>query len=343
MPDTAPTPATQSFDALRENFIEGARLTAGFLLMNGLAATIASYGLLANSPAVVIGAMIIALLLGPISGVALALVDGQWRLLVSSLSTLVAGVCCVMAIGFIIGVIHRDIPVTHEILARTSPNIMDLMIALAGGAAGAYATVSPSLNTAFIGVAIATALVPPLCAASILLARGEIDLAFGAFSLSLINMVAIQFAFVVVLWFTGFRRVADTAGLSLSTFFRRNAASIVALAVLAVVLSGSLHRTIQRQVYESATTLMLQQLAGRTDNDRLVETRFQRTEGSTIVRAVVRGTGMPTADQIAAIEAKLPRPPDGSDVELRVRFVETVTMNRDGIMVSDQEDMAPDE
>jgi uncharacterized hydrophobic protein (TIGR00271 family) len=337
MQGKAPTPTSHHSDALRENFTEGARLTGGFLLMNGLAATIASYGLLANSPAVVIGAMIIALLLGPISGVALALVDGRWRLLLTSLGTLVAGVCVVIAVGFLIGAIHRDIPVTHEIMARTAPNIMDLMIALAGGAAGAYASVSPRLGTAFIGVAIATALVPPLCAASILFARGEVDLGIGAASLSLINMVAIQFAFVVVLWFSGFRRVADTAGLSLGTFFRRNAPSIAALAVLGVVLSGSLQRAIDRQVYEAATTQMLQQLAGRTDNDHLVETRFQRTEGLTIIRAVVRGTGVPTPQKIADIEASLPRPPDGSEVELRVRFIEATIMNRDGLVIDDQE------
>jgi uncharacterized hydrophobic protein (TIGR00271 family) len=337
MPETGPMSASLQSDALRENFTEGARLTGGFLFMNGLAATIASYGLLANSPAVVIGAMIIALLLGPISGVALALVDGQWRLLLTSLGTLVAGVCVVMAVGFLIGTIHRDIPVTHEILARTSPNIMDLMIALAGGAAGAYATVSPRLNTAFIGVAIATALVPPLCAASILLARGQINLGFGAVALSLINMVAIQFAFVVVLWFSGFRRVADTSGLSLGTFFRRNAVSIVALAFLAVVLSGTLHRAIERQTYESTATRILQQTAGLTDNDHLVETRFQRTEGLTIIRAVVRGTGVPTAQKIADIEARLPRPPDGSEVELRVRFIQATIMNRDGLVIDDQE------
>jgi uncharacterized hydrophobic protein (TIGR00271 family) len=337
MPEAAPTTAISATSALRENFIEGARLTGGFLLMNGLAATIASYGLLANSPAVVIGAMIIALLLGPISGVALALVDGRWRLLLSSIGSLLAGMCCVLAIGFIIGFLHSDIPLTNEIMARTSPNIMDLMIALAGGAAGAYATVSPRLNTAFIGVAIATALVPPLCAASILFARGEVSLALGAFSLSLINMVAIQFAFVVVLWFSGFRQLTDTSGLSLGTFFRRNAASIVVLALLAVVLSGSLHRAIERQVYESATKRVLQQISGLTDNDHLVEARFQRTKGSTVVRAVVRGTDMPTPQQIAAIEAKLPRPPDGTKVELRVRFIQTVTVNRDGVVILDQE------
>lgn len=324
-------------DPLRENFYEGARLTGSFLLMNALAATIASYGLLSNSPAVVIGAMIIALLLGPISGVALALVDGQWRFLLNSIGTLVAGTCCVMIVGYIIGALHTDIPITSEIMARTAPNIMDLVIALAGGAAGAYASVSPRMNTTFIGVAIATALVPPLCAASVLLSRGEFNLAFGAFSLSLINMVAIQFAFVVVLWFSGFHRVTDTYGLSLLTFLKRNAISIIVLMLLGVVLSGSLHRVIARHAYEADTRLVLQKATAFTENDYLVETRFQNIGGKTIVRAIVRGSIVPTGEQIAAIERKMPRPPDGSEVELRVRFVETRIINRDGPIIKDQE------
>ncbi len=336
---STPTPETHESDLLRENFYEGARLSGSFLLMNALAATIASYGLLSNSPAVVIGAMIIALLLGPISGVALALVDGQWLFFVKCIGTLVVGTVCVMIVGLLIGLLYTDIPIASEIMARTSPNIMDLMIALAGGAAGAYASVSPRMNTTFVGVAIATALVPPLCAASILLARGDVKLAFGAFSLSLINMVAIQFSFVVVLWFSGFRRLTNAYGLSLLTFLKRNAASIVVLAFLAVVLTGSLHRLIARQVYEANTRLILQKSAAFTENDHLVETRFQNVGEKTIVRAVVRGSTMPTAEQIAAIERKMPRPPDGSEVELRVRFVETKIVNRDGLMVNDQEDM----
>ena len=79
----------------------------------------------------------------------------------------------------VIGAIHDDLPLTEEILDRTSPDLADLVIALAGGAAGAYATVSPYLSVAFVGGAIATALVPPLCAANMLFTRGEIALESG--------------------------------------------------------------------------------------------------------------------------------------------------------------------
>jgi uncharacterized hydrophobic protein (TIGR00271 family) len=162
--------------------------------MNVLAAIIATYGLFANSPAVVISAMIVAVLLGPIVGISLALVDIDTKLLVKSLTSLLVGAIGVVATAFIIGTIHQDIPITNEIMARTAPNLLDLMVALAGGAAGAYATVSPRLSIAVVGVAIAVALVPALSAAGVLFARGEVDLAFGALLLVLTNMVAIQFA-----------------------------------------------------------------------------------------------------------------------------------------------------
>ena len=142
--------------------------------MNGMAATIASYGLLANSPAVVIGAMIVAMLMGPIVGISLALVDSDTKTLLKSLLSLLSGAVTVLATAIIIGALHKDIPMTSEILVRTVPNFLDLMIALAGGAAGAYATVSFRSSLALVGVAIATALVPPLSSASILLARGEV-------------------------------------------------------------------------------------------------------------------------------------------------------------------------
>jgi uncharacterized hydrophobic protein (TIGR00271 family) len=327
----------QDKQAIRESIRQGAAFNRAYLLMNVLAATIASYGLLANSPAVVIGAMIVAMLLQPIAGVSLALVDSDIKFLFKSFSTLLAGAIGVVVTAFIIGTIHKDIPITNEIMARTAPNLLDLMIALAGGAAGAYATVSPRLSIAFVGVAIATALVPPLSSASILFAHGEVGLALGALVLAFTNMVAIQFAFSVVLWFTGFRRVTSTSGLSLFTFAERNIVSITVLLVLAGVLTSSLHRVVARHLYETTTRFTLQQKINASAGSYLVEVRFETVPGTTIVRAVVRGPNSPSAAQVAAMEAQLPSPPDGTIVELRVRFVQTTIINRNGPLYEDIE------
>jgi uncharacterized membrane protein len=107
-------------NSVRAAIHHGAELSGAYLLMNVLAATIASYGLFANSPAVVIGAMIIAMLLGPITGISLALVDSDLNFLLKSFLTLSAGAFIVITTGFVIGVLHRELPLTGEILARTS-------------------------------------------------------------------------------------------------------------------------------------------------------------------------------------------------------------------------------
>lgn len=331
---TDPSPENQEQETIRENIRKGATFDRAYLLMNVLAATIASYGLFANSPAVVIGAMIVAMLLGPIAGVALALVDSDMKFLLKSMSTLLGGTMGVMVSAFIVGIIHKDIPITNEIMVRTAPNLLDLMIALAGGAAGAYATVSPRLSIAFVGVAIATALVPPLSSAGILFARGEGDLGTGAILLALTNMVAIQFAFSVVLWFTGFRHVTRTSGHSLFTFARRNAVSITILLVLAVVLTNSLQRVVARQIFETTSRFTLHQEINNSLGSHLVVVQFETIPETTIIRAVVRGPNPPSAAQVAALEAELPAPPDGTKVELRVRFVQTEIINRDGPLYS---------
>jgi uncharacterized membrane protein len=97
--------------------------------MNALATVIACYALFANSPAVVIGAMVVAMLLGPIGGVALGLNESDRPLLATTLRSLGGGIAWILAVGLI----HRDVPLTAEILARTDPRLFDLIIALAGG------------------------------------------------------------------------------------------------------------------------------------------------------------------------------------------------------------------
>jgi uncharacterized hydrophobic protein (TIGR00271 family) len=184
----APRQAFGETAAVRATIDSISGFDAAFVTMNALATVLACYGLFENSPAVVIGAM----LLGPISGVALGLVDANNRLLRKALATLAGGVAVVYGTAFILGLVHSTFPLTNEIYARTSPNLMDLMIALSGGAAGAYAIVTPRLNLSLVGVAISTALVPPLSSSAICMARGEYRLGLGALLLAFANIVGIS-------------------------------------------------------------------------------------------------------------------------------------------------------
>jgi uncharacterized hydrophobic protein (TIGR00271 family) len=322
-------------EILHQSILKGAELNRAYLLMNSLATIIACYGLFANSAAVVIGAMVVAMLLGPIAGVSLGLVDSDNPLLRKSLLSLIIGVMGIMVVAFIIGTIHRDVPVTNEIMVRTAPNLFDLMIALAGGAAGGLATVFPYIGVALVGVAIATALVPPLSSASILLARGDYELAGGAFLLAFANIVSIQFAFSAVLWFSGFRKLTRTGGLGIIEFLRRNALSLTILGVLAIILTLNLQQVVSRALFETTVRGILRPEIESSVGNYLVEVRFETTSSATIVRAVVRGPDPPSAEQVAAMEAGLPYPPDGTRLELRIRFIKTTIITRDGLLYND--------
>lgn len=291
-----------------------------FFIMNALAAIIAGYGLLSDSTAVVIGAMLVAMMLGPISGIALALIDARWLLLRTALKTLVLGVIMIYAIGMIMGFIHFDLPMTNEILARTKPTAIDLMIALAGGAAGAFSAVSPRLSVAVVGVAVATALVPPLVASGILLAHGQFQNSANAFLLAFTNMVAIQVSSSLVLWIAGFRRGSDEEVNSLWGFIKRNSISLIILLILAIYLSLNLMQSVQKQLYE---TQIKQQIGQNLNiNNNVIDTvQFDQRENFTIVRTSIRGDTPPTSSEIEKINTQLTKDRKGHPSYLQVRFI----------------------
>jgi len=319
----------QEQEETRRTIRLGASLTLTYAVMNVLATIIACYALLVDSTAGIIGAMVVALLLGPIEEVGLALVDSDMLLLRRSLLAGLVGVTIVMLTAFIIGLLHRDIPLGHEILARTQPGSFDLAIALAGGVAATVASISGGVNLSLVGVAIATALVPPLATCSMLLARGETHLAGGAFLLAFTNMVAIQFASSVVFWIAGF---SNTTRLW-STGYRalaRNSVSIVLLMVLAVLLGMATHRSVQNLLFETKVREILQERIDRYPGANLNEVRFERTNKETLVRAVVRSPSHFSGSDVAALERELPATPDGTTVSLRVRRIGIEEMTRNG-------------
>jgi len=167
--------------ATRKLVASGSALTGSYLAMNAAATLLAGFGLLQNSPAVIIGAMLIAMLFGPLVGTALALAEANLALLGSSLLSEIVGASWVLAIGYVIGAASRNLPLGSEILSRTSPNILDLLIGLVGGMAGGFTYMSTALASVIVGVAIATALVPPLTSCGILLAHHLPGLDAGSF------------------------------------------------------------------------------------------------------------------------------------------------------------------
>lgn len=277
-----------------------------YFIMNALSAIIASYGLVINSAAVVIGAMLVAMMLGPISGAALAIIDYRIPFLRKSLFTVLAGAAMVVIIGFIVGFLHQDTPLTNEILSRTQPTSMDLMIALAGGTAGAYAMISPHLSVAVVGVAVATALVPPLAASGILFAHGESTLGWGALLLAITNIIAIQFTNALVLWSAGFRRLVDDDYKTspMMAFFRRNAVPLLLLIGIGAYLTYNFNTITKKQKFENEVKESLNDYFIDKGN-ALANTQFVEREDYQNVRAVIRGETRPSSSDAQYLEQQI--------------------------------------
>ncbi|TDT18176.1 putative hydrophobic protein (TIGR00271 family) [Ilumatobacter fluminis] len=165
-----------------------------FVILMGLASTIASLGIIADSTAVVIGAMLVAPLLVPLMGVSLSLVVG-WRAELRR-SAVVAGLGVLVAIGmgYLVSAVFgrgTDVATNAEIASRVSPTLLDLAIALAAGAAGAFALSRRDASDALPGVAVAIALVPPLAVVGVAAQLGAAAEAVGALLLFGTNALAI--------------------------------------------------------------------------------------------------------------------------------------------------------
>jgi uncharacterized hydrophobic protein (TIGR00271 family) len=184
---------------------QGAQPDTDYFVMMGLAAMIATYGLLQGSTAVIIGAMLVAPLFTPILAISLAVVRGDIRLLKVAFESALKGIALAIGLSALLTVLSPLRSVTHEITARINPNLFDLAVALVSGAAGAYAVAREDVSTSLPGVAIAAALVPPLGVIGIGIAMWDVNIAGGASLLFITNLIAIAFAGAITLLLLGFR------------------------------------------------------------------------------------------------------------------------------------------
>ncbi|MCD4785638.1 MAG: TIGR00341 family protein [Candidatus Eremiobacteraeota bacterium] len=244
-----------SEDRRREVYYEvdtNAMGNAQYYVLTVLSCIIATFGLLNNSAAVIIGAMIIAPLMNPVMGTAMGVVRGDVILLARSLKTLIMGV----AVSIIVACVTASLIPTvtdslniSEIIGRISPNILDIGIGLAAGAAGAYAISEKKVASSLAGVAIAVSLIPPLAVTGIglcLLFKTIKDPSLaqnlpsyfkifsGSFALCFANLVAINLAGIIVFTIFGFRVSPKSTGAR--KFIVHFGLSLTLVAVMALIL-----------------------------------------------------------------------------------------------------------
>lgn len=209
---------------------EKARGTRSFYVMMIISTVIVSAGLIADNAAVVIGGMIIAPVIWPILALAISIVHWHKRSLRKNLITLIISLGLALLISFLLGLIYPSIEFGNEVLFRTEPNVIDLIIALAAGLGGAFATVYTRRSPTIFGVAVAVALVPPLCTVGILLGNADFDIVGGALLLFLTNLIAILLAAFLVFIMAKFSEPSTKEGME-----KRNKAIIYALVSFIII------------------------------------------------------------------------------------------------------------
>lgn len=267
---------------LRQSVRDEGRITKSYMLMCGLSAGIAALGLLQSSTAVVIGAMLISPLMGPIASMGFGFASLDGHQIRDSAKVILVGA----AIGILTGVLLTWLsPIrnaTPEIIARTEPTLLDLAIAVLSGIAGAYATVQQKGATA-IGVAIATALMPPLATVGYGLGVANLGFAFGAFLLFLTNLAAIAFSFALIARLSGAARPLTNVEITP----RYVIAGLAAFAVLATPLGVTLYRvTAEARAQTTVRRLLTDELGLKPVNIAQLQVRWP-LRGAPSVDAVV--------------------------------------------------------
>lgn len=220
-----------------------------FYILLFLSGVISTLGLLANSAATIIGAMIVAPLMGPILAIAYAMVAGNRRLLKRSSFTLVTGVALTIGTAILLAYFIGLKTLGSEVLGRTRPTLIDLGIAVAAGSVGAFAKSRKGVADALPGVAIAVALVPPLSVIGVGIAVGSQSVSTGASLLFLTNLIGIIFSGALVFLWQRYGSLSKAGG--------GLAVSILMLALLGFPLGLSLQNLIiKEQIRRSVDKLI---------------------------------------------------------------------------------------
>jgi len=297
-------------------FFEGEmrlRQMTNYVVLLTLATVIATYGVISGSTAMVIGAMIIAPLMTPIMATTLAIVLGNSNRMTQSVLVVVMSTAYVIALAVLLSLfvspVIIDFGTNPEISTRVSPDLLALFVAMASGAAGAYAVSREDVSDTLPGVAIAISLIPPLSVAGVALSKAHWIDAGGAMLLFVTNFLAIILAGGAVLYLSGINaRQASIEG----TVRRKHAIEIALVGVLivALLLGFNGYRTLEYEMdLEMARDSVSEWLKGTSYNIREVSIRYSPDDmlvlGPAEIMVAVTGSGdLPDIEGLAKMMEK---------------------------------------
>lgn len=194
--------ATAARESLYDEVEKSAHLDTNYLVLVILSTLVAAIALIENNVAVVIGAMVIAPLLGPNLALSVGTALGDTGLMLKAARTLLVGILLAVALSALIGFFWQFTEMSHELMSRTIVGIDSVVLALASGAAAAL-SLTTRLSSVLVGVMVAVALLPPATTLGIMLGKGNIDSALDAGLLLAVNIVSVNLASKIVFYIKG--------------------------------------------------------------------------------------------------------------------------------------------
>ena len=252
------------------------RWSFDFIALICFSTALAALGLMLNSSAVIIGAMLVAPLMTPILGAALSLIQGNRVLMVDCAKSLIYGYFSALTLGVLLGVFGNLYGVTDQMQSRSEPGVPDLLIALISGMAAAYCYSRPRLVSALAGVAISAALVPPIATAGIAVAMNEQKIAIGATLLFTTNVVFIIIGAGSVFLLLGIRAKSNQRSLKIWVT-RLSLALVIVAAIHVVPLSSALMSKVSSKIsndeksYVNLESQIRELIINDTGNDLLIK------------------------------------------------------------------------
>ncbi len=290
-----PRPSLEERKALREGAFNDGQFSLNFAVLTIASAAIATFGLLQNSAAVIIGAMIIAPLTWPIGALAFAAVSGAPLALRRAGATLGIGAGAAILLAIIVTSIVSLPTLGSEIMARSQPDLLDLGVALAAGSVAGFARIRPSVAGAVAGTAIAVALMPPLCVVGIGIAHLNWTLTRGSLLLFLTNLFGIMLASMVVFVIAGYANVRRAG--------RGLIGTAIAVLVIVVPLAFSTTQLLEQARLETELRSALVNGTVTFHRADLLSATFDWVAQPAQVHLLVRSEQPITPGQVRALEA----------------------------------------
>ncbi len=285
----------EQFQQLQTDLLAESTLDSAYIILIISSCAIATLGLLSNSAAVIIGAMIIAPLMLPIRGLAFGALQADITLFRKGVIAVLLGTILAVAIAFTLGLLVRLPSYGSEVLARSRPTLLDLGIAVAAGGISGYAKVETKISGSLAGTAIAVALMPPICVIGLGLAQGNWSLSFGATLLYLTNLLGIALSCMVTFLVAGYTSMARARQPLIWT--------MALTAILVIPLGVSFARLVRQAQLESSLRRALLNRTVTFGRLQLLNSNTNWLTNPPEVRLSVRAREPVTPRQVELLEA----------------------------------------